>query len=70
VGCQAGILIWIVDPSSVAARPSASAVNLLETAGHKPVTSLQWDPNVKNNIFIIITVYCTFQTVCDWHRRA
>jgi len=47
VGCQHGVLIWTVDPTSVAARPSASAVNVLEASGHAPITSLQWDPHVR-----------------------
>lgn len=45
VGCLTGLLIWTVDPLSVAARPSASCVNVLPTPpGHAPVTSLNWDP--------------------------
>eukprot|EP00094_Tigriopus_californicus_P007345 TCALIF_07069-PA protein Name:"Similar to AAAS Aladin (Homo sapiens)" AED:0.21 eAED:0.22 QI:0/0/0/0.66/0.8/0.83/6/0/393 len=45
VGCLTGLLIWTVDPLSVAARPSASCVNFLPTPpGHAPVTSLNWDP--------------------------
>ncbi len=46
VGCLKGILIWTVDPSSVAARPSAGCVRTLRAPGHEPVNSLQWDPNV------------------------
>lgn len=48
VGCLTGLLIWTVDPLSVAARPSASCVNVLPTPpGHAPVTSLNWDPQVE-----------------------
>ncbi|TRY79931.1 hypothetical protein TCAL_07069 [Tigriopus californicus] len=40
VGCLTGLLIWTVDPLSVAARPSASCVNFLPTPpGHAPVTT-------------------------------
>eukprot|EP00095_Tigriopus_kingsejongensis_P003750 maker-scaffold911_size81771-snap-gene-0.22 protein:Tk03750 transcript:maker-scaffold911_size81771-snap-gene-0.22-mRNA-1 annotation:"Aladin" len=51
VGCLTGLLVWNVDPLSVAAHPSASCVTILPTPpGHAPVTSLQWDP--KGNLLL------------------
>ena len=51
VGGLGGLLIWTLDPSSVAARPSASCVTVLSTPkGHNPVTSVQWDP--KGNLLL------------------
>merc|ERR1719186_146227 len=47
VGCQAGVLLWHVDPASVVARPSTSCVTKLFRAGHTPVTGVCWDPHGK-----------------------
>merc|ERR550519_805617 len=47
VGCQAGVLLWHVDPASVVSRPSTSCVTKLFRAGHTPVTGVCWDPNGK-----------------------
>lgn len=50
IGCLNGIVIWSLDPTSVAVRPSASNVTFLQAPGHTPITSLAWDPRVlKNN---------------------
>ena len=38
---------FLIDSTSVAARPSASCVTLLQAEGHKPVTAVQWDPRGK-----------------------
>ena len=47
VGCLNGCLVWTVDPTSVATRPSASCVTLLPAPkGHAPVTGVEWDPRV------------------------
>lgn len=45
VACQFCILIWHVEPTSLAARPSTSSVQVLQQSNHGPVTSLSWDPN-------------------------
>jgi len=47
VGCQAGVLLWHVDPASVVSRPSTSCVTKLFRAGHTPVTGVCWDPHGK-----------------------
>merc|ERR1719509_402125 len=47
VGCQAGVLLWHVDPASVVSRPSTSCVTKLFRAGHSPVTGVCWDPTGK-----------------------
>ena len=47
VGCLIGVLIWPLEPNSVATRPSASSVIVLTTPGHSPVTAVEWDPRVK-----------------------
>lgn len=45
VGCQSCVLIWHVEPTSLATRPSSSAVQVLQESGHCPVTSLSWSPD-------------------------
>ncbi|CAH1788749.1 unnamed protein product [Owenia fusiformis] len=45
VACQTCVLIWHVDPTSLATRPSTSSVQILMTDGHTPVTSLAWSPH-------------------------
>ncbi|XP_033762982.1 LOW QUALITY PROTEIN: aladin-like [Pecten maximus] len=45
VACQSCILIWQVEPTSLATRPSTSSVQVLQQSNHAPVTSLSWDPN-------------------------
>ncbi|XP_071102103.1 aladin-like [Haliotis cracherodii] len=45
VACQSCILIWHVEPTSLATRPSASSVQVLHRSGHTPVTSLTWHPD-------------------------
>ncbi|KAK7469776.1 hypothetical protein BaRGS_00036203 [Batillaria attramentaria] len=47
VACQTCVLIWHVEPMSLAARPSASSVQVLQQPGHSPVTHLAWDPTGK-----------------------
>lgn len=44
VGCQSCILIWHIEPSSLASRPSSSSVQILQQSSHSPVTSLCWNP--------------------------
>ncbi|KAK2156791.1 hypothetical protein NP493_1929g00000 [Ridgeia piscesae] len=44
VACQACTLIWHVDPTSLASRPSTSSVQVLTRPGHSPVTGLAWCP--------------------------
>ncbi|XP_040563476.1 aladin [Lepeophtheirus salmonis] len=45
VGTESGILIWVVDPSSVVARPSASCVTKLSPGRELPISSLEYDPS-------------------------
>ncbi|XP_060564071.1 LOW QUALITY PROTEIN: aladin-like [Ruditapes philippinarum] len=45
VGCQSCILIWHVEPTSLATRPSSSSVQVLQESGHCPITSLSWSPD-------------------------
>jgi len=43
VGCQAGVLVWSLDPVSVVSRPSSCVTRL---SGHRgPVTGLSWSPD-------------------------
>jgi aladin len=44
VACQSCILLWTVDPMSLATRPSASCAQILTRPGHSPITSLAWSP--------------------------
>ncbi|KAK2146711.1 hypothetical protein LSH36_586g00020 [Paralvinella palmiformis] len=44
VACQNCVLLWKVDPNSLATRPSSSSVQVLSQHGHCPVTSLSWCP--------------------------
>uniref|UniRef100_A0A0B7A6Y9 Aladin seven-bladed propeller domain-containing protein n=1 Tax=Arion vulgaris TaxID=1028688 RepID=A0A0B7A6Y9_9EUPU len=45
VGCQTCILIWHVEPMSLAIRPSSSTVQILHSNSHSPITSLAWSPD-------------------------
>ncbi|CAG5120832.1 unnamed protein product, partial [Candidula unifasciata] len=45
VACQYCILIWHVEPTSLAVRPSSSTVQILHCGGCSPVTSLAWSPD-------------------------
>ncbi|KAL3831795.1 hypothetical protein ACJMK2_023499 [Sinanodonta woodiana] len=45
VACQSCILIWHVEPTSLATRPSSSSVQVLQQSNHCPVTCLAWDVN-------------------------
>ncbi|XP_064613743.1 aladin-like [Liolophura sinensis] len=45
VACQCCILIWHVEPTSLATRPSASTVQVLQYNGHGPVTRVAWSPD-------------------------
>ncbi|KAK3733730.1 hypothetical protein RRG08_026845 [Elysia crispata] len=45
VACQSCVLIWHVEPTSLASRPSSSCVQILQFSGHNPVTSLVWTPS-------------------------
>lgn len=44
VACQSCVLIWHVEPTSLASRPSSSCVQILQHSGHSPVMSLVWTP--------------------------
>ncbi|XP_062622112.1 aladin-like, partial [Saccostrea cucullata] len=45
VGCQSCVLIWHVEPTSLATRPSTSSCQVLQQTNHSPVTCLAWDPS-------------------------
>jgi len=45
VACESCILIWHVEPTSLAVRPSSSSVQILQSPSHSPVTSLAWSPH-------------------------
>jgi len=45
VACETCVLIWHVEPTSLAIRPSSSTVQILRATDHSPVTSLAWDPH-------------------------
>ncbi|CAI9740507.1 aladin-like isoform X2 [Octopus vulgaris] len=45
VACRSCILIWHVEPMSLAERPSASCVQILQQDHHSPVSSLGWSPS-------------------------
>ncbi|BFY98151.1 hypothetical protein BsWGS_01191 [Bradybaena similaris] len=51
VACQYCILIWHVEPTSLAVRPSSSTVQILYVGGCSPVTSLAWSPDSDHLIF-------------------
>jgi FOG: WD40 repeat len=46
VGCEGGVFVWQVDPSSVVTRPSMSCATILQRPHHSPVTSVAWSPKV------------------------
>ncbi|KAH3714985.1 hypothetical protein DPMN_057688, partial [Dreissena polymorpha] len=45
VACQSCVLIWHIEPTSLATRPSASSVQVLQRGGHCPVTMVHWSPD-------------------------
>ncbi|XP_031566795.1 aladin-like isoform X2 [Actinia tenebrosa] len=45
VGCNTGIFIWTVDPTSPVTRLGSSSVRHLSQPCHNPVTSISWSPN-------------------------
>ncbi|KAM6394891.1 LOW QUALITY PROTEIN: aladin [Rhynochetos jubatus] len=44
VACQSCVLVWHLDPTSLATRPSSGCAQVLSYPGHSPVTSLAWAP--------------------------
>ena len=44
VSCQAGVIVWTVDPSSLVSRPSTSCQVRLVRPGHTSLTGLEWSP--------------------------
>lgn len=44
VACFSCVIVWRIDPSSVATRISSSCAQVLFCKGHGPVTCLQWSP--------------------------
>ena len=44
VSCQAGVIVWTIDPSSLVSRPSTSCQLRLSRAGHSPVSGVEWSP--------------------------
>ncbi|XP_074623244.1 aladin-like [Acropora palmata] len=45
VGCDNGLFVWTVDPSSPAVRLGSSSVRHLSYPGHSPVVTLSWSPS-------------------------
>ncbi|XP_050388473.1 aladin [Patella vulgata] len=62
VACQTCVLIWHIDPTSLAARPSASCVQVLNQSGHSPVTSLSWHPDAS----ILLSASPTDTAIMAW----
>lgn len=50
VGCEAGVIVWHVDPNSVITRPSASNTQLLTRPRHTHVSNLAWSPHVSRDL--------------------
>lgn len=62
VACQDCVLLWKVDPNSLATRPSSSSVQVLCRHGHCPVTSVSWCPQGG----ILITASPTDTAILVW----
>ncbi|KAK7009974.1 aladin [Biomphalaria glabrata] len=45
VACKTCVLVWHVEPTSLAVRPSASTAQVLHCTSQSPVTSLAWSPD-------------------------
>lgn len=45
VGCDNGLFVWTVDPSSPVVRLGSSSVRHLTYPGHTPVTTVSWSPS-------------------------
>lgn len=63
VACQSSVLVWHIEPTSLAARPSSSSVQVLQHCGHNPVTHLAWDPSGK----LLLSASPTHTTVMAWN---
>ncbi|RMX58852.1 hypothetical protein pdam_00014484 [Pocillopora damicornis] len=45
VGCDSGLFVWTVNPSSPILRLGGSSVRHLSYPGHSPVTTVSWSPS-------------------------
>lgn len=45
VGCDNGLFVWTVDPTSPVVRLGSSSVRHLSYPGHAPVTTVSWSPS-------------------------
>ncbi|KAK7109526.1 aladin-like [Littorina saxatilis] len=63
VACQSAVLIWHIEPTSLAARPSTSSVQVLQHRGHCPVTHLAWDPAGK----LLLSASSTDTAIMAWN---
>jgi len=44
VACQSCVLVWTIEPTSLATRPSTSCAQMLSVSGHCPVINVAWCP--------------------------
>ncbi|KAK3878112.1 hypothetical protein Pcinc_017224 [Petrolisthes cinctipes] len=50
VGCEAGVLLWHLDPLNAMLRPSGSCATFLPCPGTSPITTLSWHP--RGNVLV------------------
>lgn len=63
VGCEEGVIVWVIDPNSVVTRPSMSCGQVLKQPGHSPVTSVEWSP--KGDLLLTASVVDTSMYLWD-----
>ncbi|XP_063227394.1 aladin-like isoform X2 [Bacillus rossius redtenbacheri] len=67
VGCERGVYVWSLDPTSVATRPSASCATFLRHPDSCPVTGLAWSP--QGDVLLTCSPASTTMFAWDVERR-
>nr|CAD7429428.1 unnamed protein product [Timema monikensis] len=62
VGCDKGVFVWSLDPTSMATRPTTNCATLLKRPHHTPVTGVTWSPQGD----LLLTSSATDTTMYVW----
>nr|CAD7399334.1 unnamed protein product [Timema poppensis] len=62
VGCDKGVFVWSLDPTSMATRPTTNCATLLKRPHHTPVTGVTWGPQGD----LLLTSSATDTTMYVW----
>ncbi|KAK2709786.1 hypothetical protein QYM36_013454 [Artemia franciscana] len=67
IGCQGCVLLWRLDPNTVAAKPSSSFLTVINhPASTGPIVSLSWNPKTDQLAFGT----CTDSTLAVWDTQS